>query len=63
MGGKPMTMTSVDVTKFKDGKAVEHWVFMDPLEMMTMMQQNVMGGTEQTAPADSTGVQPQTKTE
>ncbi len=63
MGGKPMTMTSVDVTKFKDGKAVEHWVFMDPLEMMTMMQQNVMGGTEQTAPADSTGVQPQTKME
>jgi len=55
-------MTSLDVSKFKDGKAVEHWVFMDPKEMMAMMQSGA-GGTEQTAPADSTTVQPQTKTE
>jgi predicted SnoaL-like aldol condensation-catalyzing enzyme len=38
MGGKVTEMTGVDVTKFKDGKAVEHWVFMDPKEMMSMMQ-------------------------
>mgnify|MGYP001050113149 CR=1 FL=1 len=63
MQGKAMTMTSLDVTKFKDGKAIEHWVFMDPKEMMAMMQESGAGGTEQTAPADSTGVQPQPKTE
>lgn len=28
--------TSLDVSKFKDGKAVEHWVFMDPKEMMAI---------------------------
>ena len=30
-------MTSVDVAKFKDGKGVEHWIFMDPKQMMQMM--------------------------
>lgn len=35
--GQTMSMTSIDVTKFKDGKAVEHWIFMDPNEMMKMM--------------------------
>jgi predicted SnoaL-like aldol condensation-catalyzing enzyme len=63
MGGKPMNMTSVDVTKFKDGKAVEHWVFMDPLEMMAMMQDQTMGGGDPKAPADSSTVQPQPKME
>lgn len=38
MDGKPMVMTGVDITKFKDGKAVEHWIYMDPNEMMQMMQ-------------------------
>jgi len=37
MDGKPIEMSSMDVTKFKDGKAVEHWVYMDPKEMMAMM--------------------------
>jgi predicted ester cyclase len=37
MNGKTVTMSSVDVSKFKDGKAVEHWVYMDPKEMMQMM--------------------------
>ncbi len=37
MNGKMTNMTSVDVTKFKDGKAVEHWVFMNPADMMAMM--------------------------
>lgn len=35
-GGK-MDSKSVDVIRFKDGKAVEHWGFMDPQEMMKMM--------------------------
>lgn len=35
--GQKMEMTAVDVAKFKDGKAVEHWIFMDPNEMMKMM--------------------------
>jgi predicted SnoaL-like aldol condensation-catalyzing enzyme len=37
MDGKLTTMTSADITKFKDGKAIEHWVFMDPREMAAMM--------------------------
>lgn len=28
---------SVEVSRFKDGKAVEHWSFVDPMEMMKMM--------------------------
>ncbi len=37
MNGTPTEMSSVDVSKFKDGKAVEHWIFMDPNDMMKMM--------------------------
>ena len=32
-----MDMTGVDVVKFKDGKATEHWSYMDPKDMMKMM--------------------------
>ena len=35
--GQSFTMTGVDIAKFKDGKAVEHWLYMDPSEMMQMM--------------------------
>ena len=28
-----------NISKFKEGKAVEHWVYMDPNEMMKMMTQ------------------------
>lgn len=38
MNGTATAMSSVDISKFKDGKAVEHWVFMDPADMMKMMQ-------------------------
>lgn len=57
MNGKATTMTSLDVSKFKDGKAVEHWVFMDPREMMAMMQAmpGMMGQPDaNTQPADTT---------
>lgn len=33
----PFEMHTVEVTKFKDGKAVEHWGYMQPKEMMKMM--------------------------
>lgn len=34
---KKMDSKSVDVVKVKNGKAIEHWEFMDPKEMMAMM--------------------------
>ena len=40
MGMKPgdkFNMSAIEVSKFKDGKAVEHWTFMEPAEMMKMM--------------------------
>lgn len=38
MSGQQMNMASLDVSKFKDGKVTEHWVFMDPREVAQMMQ-------------------------
>jgi predicted SnoaL-like aldol condensation-catalyzing enzyme len=49
--GTPKKMTGVDVSKFKDGKAVEHWVYMDPKELAAMMMQNMPA---QAMPGDST---------
>ena len=34
---KKMDAKSVDVVKIKNGKAIEHWEFVDPKEMMAMM--------------------------
>ena len=34
---KKMDSKSVDVVKVKDGKAIEHWSFIDPKDMMEMM--------------------------
>jgi predicted SnoaL-like aldol condensation-catalyzing enzyme len=33
----PFDMTSIELVKFSDGKAVEHWAFMQPQDMMKMM--------------------------
>ena len=33
----PFDMNSIEVSKFRDGKAVEHWSFMNMQEMMKMM--------------------------
>jgi predicted SnoaL-like aldol condensation-catalyzing enzyme len=33
----PYDFTAMEVEKFKDGKAVEHWEFSQPAEMMKMM--------------------------
>lgn len=37
MAKGPYKMSSVELTKFKDGKAVEHWSFMDSRDMAKMM--------------------------
>jgi hypothetical protein len=34
----PIDMTSVNVVKIKNGKAVEHWRYIDASQMMQMMQ-------------------------
>ncbi len=47
---KQVEMTGVDVSKFKDGKAVEHWMYMDPKDMMKMMP-------PPPAPADTSAMQ------
>lgn len=33
----PYDMHAIQVVRFKDGKAVEHWEYMEPREMMKMM--------------------------
>ncbi len=35
--GDKFDMTAIEVAKFKDGKATEHWSFMQPADMMKMM--------------------------
>jgi predicted ester cyclase len=35
--GDKFETTSLEVAKFKNGKVVEHWVFMQPAEIMKMM--------------------------
>ena len=37
MPAGPIDMNGVEVVRFKDGKAVEHWGFMQPADMMKMM--------------------------
>jgi predicted SnoaL-like aldol condensation-catalyzing enzyme len=53
MGMPPNTkteMTGVDVVKFKDGKATDHWNYMDPKDMMKMMP--AAGGKMESKKAD-----------
>ncbi len=35
--GDKFSMSAIEVSKFKDGKATEHWSFMQPADMMKMM--------------------------
>ncbi len=42
MPNGPYDMHAMEVSKFKDGKAVEHWTYMDMKEMMKMMPQPAM---------------------
>ena len=34
----PFDMTTIQVVRFKDGRAAEHWNYMDMKQMMQMMQ-------------------------
>ncbi|MFT3912366.1 MAG: ester cyclase [Ferruginibacter sp.] len=53
--GDKIDMTAIELAKFKDGKAIEHWTFMSPAEMMKMMPQPPAGGAmPATPPADTT---------
>ena len=40
--GTKVDMSSIEVSKFKDGKATEHWSFMNMADMMKMMPQSGM---------------------
>ena len=53
MPAGPMDMTGIDVVKLKDGKAVEHWSFMDVRDAMKMMPGN-QNPADKGAPADTT---------
>lgn len=38
--GEKLTKTDIEVGRFKDGKIVEHWTFIEPAVMLKMMPQN-----------------------
>lgn len=42
--GTKFDMNSVEVLKWKDGKATDHWGFMQPADVMKMMPQSQQGG-------------------
>jgi predicted ester cyclase len=46
--GTKFDMTAIEVAKFRDGKAVEHWEFMQPADMMKMMPQSKGMGADST---------------
>ena len=39
MAAGPYDTHMMEITKFRDGKAVEHWAYMEMAEMMKMMGQ------------------------
>jgi predicted SnoaL-like aldol condensation-catalyzing enzyme len=43
MPAGPYDMSGIEVVRFKDGKAVEHWAFMDARDMMKMMGAQMPG--------------------
>lgn len=51
--GDKIDGSSVELSKFKDGKVVEHWTFMEPAEVMKMMG----GATQPPAATDTTKTQ------
>jgi len=57
--GDKYDMKAIELAKFKEGKAVEHWTFLEPAEMMKMM-----GNMQQSMPmpADSMKVDTVKKT-
>ena len=51
--GDKYDMKAMELVKFKDGKAIEHWTFMEPAEMMAMMSK-MQPQSPMPMPADST---------
>ncbi|HXB92198.1 MAG TPA: ester cyclase [Puia sp.] len=49
--GDKFDMKSIEMARFKDGKAVEHWTMMDPNDLMKMMASTQ---PQMATPADST---------
>ena len=52
--GTHFDMSSVQVVKFKDGKAIEHWEYMTMADMMKMMPGSNMGMENMGAKMDTT---------
>jgi steroid delta-isomerase-like uncharacterized protein len=48
--GKKINVDGVDIVRFKNGKAVEHWGYMDEMKMMTQLglMPGMGGGTDST---------------
>jgi predicted SnoaL-like aldol condensation-catalyzing enzyme len=46
MPAGPYDMKAIQAVRFRDGKAVEHWEFMEMRDMMKMMQQMPMDTTK-----------------
>lgn len=44
--GKTMDVLGVDILRFEDGKAVEHWGYMEEMKMMTQLGMMPAPGTE-----------------
>lgn len=53
MPAGPYNMHAVEVVRFKDGKGVEHWAYMDVGEMMKMMGQMQGASAQMPATADT----------
>ena len=53
MPAGPMNMTTVDVVRLKDGKAVEHWGFMDVQDVMKMPGGAPPADNKMAAPVDT----------
>jgi predicted SnoaL-like aldol condensation-catalyzing enzyme len=54
MPAGPYDMRAIEVAKFRDGKIVEHWEFMEMGDMMKMMQQMQGMNNKMEAKKDST---------
>jgi predicted ester cyclase len=52
--GDKMNFKAIEVSKFKDGKAVEHWTMMEPGDVMKMMASMQPPGTMPMPAMDST---------
>ncbi len=57
MPAGPYDMKAIEVSKFRDGKAIEHWGYMEYAEMVKMMSQG-QNQQQNTMPMDTTAKTP-----